>query len=128
MFKASCLCGDVTFEVSGNLPDAISCHCQMCRKATGHHLVSTEVEREQLKITRAENLLWYQSSTKARRGFCGSCGSTLFFDPPHTRWIAIAMGCFDGETDAKIDRHIFVDDKGDYYDIADGVPQERSPK
>lgn len=46
-----------------------------------------------------------------------------FFDPPHRDWIAVAMGAFDGPTETKMDLHIFVDDKGDYYDIADGLPQ-----
>jgi hypothetical protein len=59
-----------------------------------------------------------------RRGFCSICGSVLFFDPVHRDWIAIAMGAFDKLTDTHLEKHIFVADKGDYYDIADGLPQE----
>lgn len=33
------------------------------------------------------------------------------------------MGAFDGPTNTKIGLHIFVGDKGDYYEIGDGVPQ-----
>ena len=59
-----------------------------------------------------------------RRGFCSVCGSVLFFDPPHRDWIAIAMGAFDPPTGTHLEKYIFTADKGDYYDIADGLPQE----
>jgi len=67
--------------------------------------------------------MWYSSSGKARRGFCSTCGSPLFFDPVHKDWIAIAMGVFEKPTGTRLHIHIHVADKGDYYDIADGVPQ-----
>ena len=35
------------------------------------------------------------------------------------------MGAFDAPTDTKLTIHIFVADKGDYYDIADGLPQNQ---
>ena len=123
MHKGSCLCGAVKFEVPGPLANPNACHCTNCRKSTGHYLVSTEVKKSDLKLTGAENVTWYPSSQKVRRGFCTTCGSVLFFDPPHRDWIAISMGAFEKPTNAKMDLHIFVDDKGDYYDINDGLPQ-----
>jgi hypothetical protein len=33
------------------------------------------------------------------------------------------MGAFAGPTATRLEVHIFVADKGDYYDIDDGVPQ-----
>jgi hypothetical protein len=39
--------------------------------------------------------------------------------------MAIAMAAFDGPTGVKLARHIFVADKGDYYEIADGLPQNQ---
>ena len=33
------------------------------------------------------------------------------------------MGSFDEPTHARLERHIFVADKGDYYDVADHLPQ-----
>jgi hypothetical protein len=66
---------------------------------------------------------WYQSSPKVRRGFCATRGATLFWDPPHKDWIGIAMGAFDGATGTRIAIHVYVAEKGDYYEIGDGVPQ-----
>ncbi|MFN7224910.1 MAG: GFA family protein [Paracoccaceae bacterium] len=50
-------------------------------------------------------------------------GDLLFWGTPHRNWIAVAMGAFDGPTGTRMNLHIFVGEKGDYYDIADGLPQ-----
>jgi hypothetical protein len=123
--KGSCLCGAVSFEVSGALPPPDACHCTKCRKISGHVWASTDVPREAVTIRGTDNVTWFQSSEKVRRGFCSTCGSSLFFDPPHKDWIGIAMGAFEQPTDTRLAIHIFVADKGDYYDIADGVPQNQ---
>jgi len=123
MYKGSCLCGAVTFEVSGELPGPDACHCTQCRKWTGHFLTGTDVPRSALTVHGADNVAWFQSSEKARRGFCSRCGSSLFWDPLHKDWIGVSMGAFDGPTNTKLRIHIFVANKGDYYDIDDGVPQ-----
>ena len=36
----------------------------------------------------------------------------------------VALGCIDAPTGLRLERHIWVGDKGDYYDIADGLPQD----
>ncbi|WP_224826567.1 GFA family protein [Cognatishimia sp. MH4019] len=125
--KASCLCGAVQVHVTGDLPEAVACHCTICRKHTGHFEASVDLPRDRVTIDGAEHITWFQSSAKVRRGFCGTCGSSLFFDPPHLDWIGVSLGAFDGPTGTKLVKHIFVADKGDYYDIADGLPQDMAP-
>jgi len=125
MHPGSCLCGAVRFEVAGELPAPDACHCTRCRKASGHVFVSTDVARAALRITGEDNICWYSSSIKARRGFCRICGATLFWDPSAGDWIGIAMGAFDGPTHTQIAMHIYVADKGDYYQITDDAPQLR---
>lgn len=123
MYRGSCLCGAVTFEVEGELPAPDACHCTLCRKQSGHFFVSTDVKRQAVTIHGADRLTWYRSSEKVQRGFCSTCGSSLFWDPVGKDWIGIAMGAFENPTNTKIGIHIYVADKGDYYDIADAVPQ-----
>jgi hypothetical protein len=128
MHKGSCLCGAVSFEVEGALPPPDACHCTQCRKWSGHVLAGTDVPRAALTIHGAEHLTWYRSSEKVRRGFCSTCGSSLFFDPIDQAkhdWIGVAMGAFDSPTQTRLGIHIFVAEKGDYYDIADGLPQNQ---
>lgn len=127
MHKGSCLCGAVRFEVSVTLPGPDGCHCGKCRKWSGHYFTSTDVPRAALTIAGEDKVTWYQSSEKARRGFCSVCGSSLFWDPLFRDWTGVAMGAFDDPTGTHIAKHIFVADKGDYYEIGDGAPQERAP-
>lgn len=121
--KGSCLCGAVRFEVTGELPGPDACHCSQCRKSSGHVFASTDVPRSALTVEGADKVTWFQSSEKVRRGFCSICGSSLFWDPIFKDWTGIAMGALDTPSHTKLRIHIHVADKGDYYDISDGVPQ-----
>ena len=123
MHKGSCLCGAVSFEVNGELGESDACHCSQCRKQSGHYFASVNVARSALTVQGADKIVWYRSSEKVRRGFCGICGSSLFWDPIFKDWTAIGMGAFDTPTGVKLAKHIHVASKGDYYDILDDVPQ-----
>jgi hypothetical protein len=123
MHKGSCLCGAVRFEVAAPLKAPDACHCSQCRKQSGHYWASTDVPRAALTLHGADKITWYRSSEKVRRGFCATCGSVLFWDPIGRDKIGIAMGAFERPTGTHLERHIFVADKGDYYAIADGLPQ-----
>ncbi len=87
--------------------------------------MSTDVPRSAVTIHGAETLSWYRSSEKVRRGFCSTCGSSLFWDPIHKDWIGIAMGAFARPTGTSLKIHVHVADKGDYYEITDGLPQNQ---
>ncbi|MCX7554518.1 GFA family protein [Marinicella sp. S1101] len=126
MYQGSCLCGAIKFSIEGSLGRADACHCVQCRKWTGHFLPSVEVKRSALVMQSKATLKWYHSSEKVRRGFCGQCGSSLFFDPTDQvkhDWLGVAMGAFDSDTKKQLELHIFVAEKGSYYEINDGVPQ-----
>ena len=125
MAKGSCLCGAVTFEVAAILSEPDACHCTQCRKQSGHYFASSDVPRASLTVRGEDKVTWFASSEKVRRGFCSACGSTLFWDPIHRDWIGLAMGAFDTPTATHLKMHIFVADKGDYYEIADGLPQNQ---
>jgi len=101
-----------------------ACHCSQCRKSSGHYWASTDVPREAVTIEGEDRISWYRSSEKVRRGFCPTCASSLFWDVEGRSRLAIAMGAFDQPTGTHLEKHIFVADKGDYYDISDGLPQE----
>jgi hypothetical protein len=125
MLKGSCLCGTVHFELTEPPSAPIACHCAQCRKQSGHFFASANVRKAAVKTFGAEHLSWFQSSAKIRRGFCKTCGSWLFWEPIASDWTSIAMGAFEGPTDLQLERHIFVAEKGDYYAITDGLPQNQ---
>ena len=77
MNKASCLCGALTWEISGEPFYAFNCHCKICRKAHGSPFATYWfLKREQFHWTSAtDTLVNYRSSEFLERSFCGSCGS-----------------------------------------------------
>lgn len=124
MTEGSCLCGAVRYTVAAAFGPATACHCSQCRRQSGHYWASADVAKAALAVTGTDALRWYHASEKVRRGFCGTCGSFLFWDPVERDTIAVALGTVTGATGTRLARHIFVADKGDYYDIADGLPQD----
>ncbi|MDH3660026.1 MAG: GFA family protein [Alphaproteobacteria bacterium] len=119
----SCLCGAVRYRVTGPMRQVVACHCGQCRKQTGHYLAATGVRMKYFEMVEERALKWYRASDLAQRGFCGECGSTLFWRPDSADRIAIAAGSLDGETGLATAAHIFVADKGDYDQLDDDLPQ-----
>lgn len=127
MIRGGCLCGAVRLEIDEPLEHAAeACHCSQCRKQTGNFWVGINVRRSALRVMGEEAVCWYRSSPNVLRGFCSGCGSTLFWMPTIERyqWTAVALGCLEDTPELKISKHIFVRDKGRYYEILDGAPQK----
>jgi hypothetical protein len=96
----------------------------MCRRQSGHFVVGASARRADFVLLKDATLAWYQSSPSARRGFCSACGSAMFWVGDDTS-VGIATGSLDQPTGLHVERHIFVEDKADYYEIDDGAPQFR---
>ena len=121
--KGSCECQGVVFELTGELRDVVFCHCSQCRKTSGHYWAATQVSKGNLNLIKATSLSWYDSSDKARRGFCSVCGSSMFYERKGIDKISVSAGSLEIPTSLDRMRHIYVASKGDYYDISDELPQ-----
>jgi len=122
MIEGSCNCGAIQFRTEATPKGPSMCHCGQCRKQSGGVWSSAYVPVAELKIT--GEVRWYDSSATAQRGFCPTCGAFLFWKAHDEDTISVALGAVDGPTGLRLEKHIFVSNKGDYYDIADGVPQK----
>ncbi len=101
-----CLCGAVTITVTAMQAEVDVCHCAMCQRWGGAFFAG--VKGEGVTVAGEEAITAYRSSEWAERAFCGTCGSNLWYGflPP-------GFG---------IERQIFVDEKPDWYDIAQDSP------
>ncbi len=72
-----------------------------------------------IKLTEDRTLKWYQSSPEAKRGFCGECGSALFWKHEADDFTSLLVGAIDGDTGLEIEEHIFTADMPDWYEITD---------
>lgn len=122
MIKGSCCCGDVSFTVTGQPKGVSVCHCNQCRKMSGYAWSSAYVPQTDLTIHGP--VTWFDASDTASRGLCPRCGSFLFWKAHDEDTVSFALGAVDGPTGLRLEKHIFVAGKGDYYDIADGVTQK----
>lgn len=121
--QGSCLCGAVSFRTSGTLRAVVGCHCSQCRKQTGFYFAATDVDLDRLDVEGEANIRWYRSSDTARRGFCGTCGSALFWQGDGRGTISILAGAFDASSGLAFGYHIFCADKGDFYSLSDDLPK-----
>jgi hypothetical protein len=118
-----CLCGDITFSVRGKMRDVVWCHCGQCLHWHGHFGGYTASTWPDIDLRGADRIVWYQSSDAARRAFCRDCGASLFWEAAGRGYVSITAGALDLPTGLVTARHVFVENKGDYYGIGDGVTQ-----
>jgi hypothetical protein len=126
MLHGQCLCGDVAFEVDGELSHAHACHCSICRKLHGAaYGAYAVVQAASFHYTRgADRPEAYQTSPSGRRWFCPRCGSVL--PEPHTDGgrVAIPLGLLDDAgPEARMLAHIFVETAVPWHAITDSLPR-----
>jgi len=134
--RGSCLCGGITFEITGPLLASLNCHCSQCRKQHGAAFRSrVRVAASDFHFLAGEHLLkFYQSPRGYQRGFCTDCGSPIinragpnrkmppeFPDPPSPQY-GVALALLD-DPPARPALHCFVASKAPWFEITDDLPQ-----
>ena len=120
--SGGCLCGAVRFEIVGPMRDPHACHCRTCRRLSGHYVAATRAFWRSFRLVEERGLKWVSSSESVRRGFCGDCGAPLFWDDGGGEAVSIHMGALDDPSGFRIYRHIYLDEKPDYYVVGDDCP------
>jgi hypothetical protein len=120
MSSGRCLCGAVRYETDGALRDVVVCHCVECRRWHGGPTGYSAAPRDAVRLSGDERLRWIdspESNSRARRGFCSECGSSLFWDAPDRETISIAAGSLDEPTGLRTVAQIYTHSRGDYYEL-----------
>ena len=112
--EGHCLCGAVTVRATPVRRHVEACHCTMCRRWSGLAFLGVQCGSE-VEIGGAAHVVRYRSSDWAERGFCGRCGSNLFYRYlPHDSY-SLAAGLFPDTALLPLTREIFIDEKPAYY-------------
>jgi hypothetical protein len=117
-----CLCGAVRFDADDVEVDHHACHCGMCRRWSGGSPFFAANARA-VAFEGEGSIGRYASSEWAERGFCKSCGSTLFYYLRPTRTYMMSVGAFDDPTPFRLVREIFIDHKPEGYALAGDHPR-----
>lgn len=97
-YKGSCHCGQVAFEVEGELTQLADCNCSICSRKGA---LMWFVPREQLTLlTPEENLASYSFGKESiKHRFCPRCGIHPYgesADPTGKRMAAVNVRCLEG--------------------------------
>lgn len=120
MHTASCTCGAVRIRIDGPLRPPIACHCLQCRKVSGHFTVASAAAAAD--VTVQGDLHWFEYKPGVAQGSCPACGAYLLWRGRPGR-LSVQLGALDDTSGLAIAGHIFTAEKGDYYEIPEGVPQ-----
>src|SRR5215510_1747527 len=75
--RGSCLCGDVAWEMTGDLEFMSHCHCSRCRKFHGTAFATYLMCPAEAFHRRGDTVVRWESSPGFHRSFCGRCGSAV---------------------------------------------------
>jgi len=126
--NASCLCKSVSMSIKGEFRPIINCHCIQCTKTHGHFAAYTSVLEENINFKSKKTLKWFQSSVKAKRGFCNECGASIFFKTLGSKAVSLSAGMLKNPTGLVTSSHIFLHNKRDYYELSDKLPKYKKYK
>ena len=118
--EGQCLCGAVTVRAVPRRRAVEACHCTMCRKWGGVAYLGVQCGSD-VAFEGEEHVVRYRSSEWAERGFCGRCGSNLFFHYLPKDSYGLLAGLFADDALEPLNEEIFIDEKPDYYAFAGGA-------
>lgn len=130
MIRGGCLCGGVRFEISNVVGPFELCHCNRCRKATGSAFMpGLGVHRENFTWLSGRELVktfetpLLETPPAYRTSFCSVCGSPAPDPESDANWFEVPAGLLDDDPVIRPDKHIYVENKADWYKITDQLPQ-----
>ncbi len=123
-WTGGCLCGAVRYRATAAPLRAVSCHCAMCRRASGAaFLTFVHFPEEAFAWTKGAPTR-YRSSTKAERGFCARCGSTLsMHEAALGERVQVSLGSLDRPGDVRPDDHVWTQSQLPWLNIVDDLPR-----
>jgi len=121
MYKGSCLCGKVKYEIADAPISASSCYCKMCQKQHGAAFATyVSIFRTDLVyLSDLAELSSFRSSEGVTRKFCGTCGSNIEWSGnKHPEKTSIALATFDTKYNPEHIFNIHFEDRASWYDIS----------
>ncbi len=124
MICGSCLCGEVKYEISGEVGDISHCHCITCRKAHGSAFSSVAaVSDGDFTLFGNASLASFESSPGKKRFFCVGCGTHIYAKREGSGHVILRLGSLDADPNATEKAHIWVSQKAPWYSLGKALPE-----
>jgi hypothetical protein len=123
-WTGGCLCGAIRWRASAPTLRVVSCHCRMCRRASGAAFL-TFVHFPLAAFAWIGGVpTRYRSSAEAERGFCPRCGSTLsMHEAVLPDRVQVTLGSLDAPDAVRPDDHVWIESQLPWLRIDDGAPR-----
>ncbi|MHC8492830.1 GFA family protein [Thalassospira sp. SM2505] len=117
--SGSCLCGQVTFEVTGTFDAFFLCHCKYCQKDTGSaHAANLFSQGAKLSwLTGKDKVTSFTlPGTRHAKSFCSACGSAVPGEQMGGKLVVVPAGSLDTPVTNVPDAHIMTGSKANWDD------------
>ncbi len=125
--KGSCLCGNVTYEITGHMNIFQYCHCSRCRKFTGSaHASNLFVKKDDFRWLSGEQYIGSYAPDETKyfcTSFCKNCGSSLPWLEKSGRTMVVTAGTLDDDPEVKPKWNIFVASKAPWHEETANLPK-----
>ncbi|MDU8910491.1 GFA family protein [Aestuariicoccus sp. MJ-SS9] len=106
-----CMCGAIRYRLHGPFTYSAHCHCRSCQRAVGAGFATySAVAPDNFEILQGEMAI-YHSSPGVRRGFCGTCGTSLSYAGDDWTDYAILSATLDDPSAARPTTNVYVSEK-----------------
>jgi hypothetical protein len=123
----SCLCGEVTFSVSGKPTRWMQCHCSRCRRGrSAAHGSNMFYPPAQFTWRAGEELVRTYKVPEAQRfvvSFCTRCGGGAPTEREGAPFVLVPAGLLDADPGARPEAHIHVASKAPWFTITGTIPE-----
>lgn len=118
--SGSCLCGEVTCNITGPFQRFYQCHCDRCQKKTGSAFASllfTKYEAIEW-VSGKENTKCYDlpNAERFRSGFCTTCGSQVPYQSRCGQFLVTPAGFLNNDPQMVPQANIFWEERTCWYD------------
>ena len=124
-FSGGCLCGEVRYEVSGEVLRTLNCHCDDCRKNTGAAFVTNIfINRADLTISQGKVRVFEHVSDAGNpkiKEFCPNCGSQLFGATRGRDTITVKAGSIDDADFVQPEANVFTSKALSFIHLSDDL-------
>ena len=118
MIRGSCLCGGVTYSITGKVSDIVHCHCIKCRKAHGSAFSSVaSISLDNFSLKGEVNLKSFESSKGKHRFFCSTCGTQIYAKRDDKQNIILRLGSLDTNFPGEERAHTWISEGAEWYDL-----------
>lgn len=127
-----CLCGNISYELTGDLLATAVCHCDHCqRQSGGAFSVNLVVHESQLTVTGELNIYGdpgddTSGTIHVERRFCGNCGSPIVSALLGTEGvIAVKAGTLDDRSAVKPGVQVWCETRQPWIDLPIKISVDR---